>query len=784
MNHDIERISVGIEGEEVALTNDSKCPPTDGECSKTSIESKVQAILDNLSYKVGRRLPIIQQVEAAECGLACLAMISTYHRKVIEVSDLRRRYPTPLTGLTLNHIIDIAAKLNLASRPIRLELNEIAHLRCPCILHWDFGHFVVLKSASSKTITIHDPAVGVRELSYRQVSGSFTGVALEVWPTKGFASSSSRQASQTTLKSLTGDLVGFIPLTAKIVAIGLTIEGLSLLLPMLTQWIIDYVIVSRDEYLLTTCALGFFALMLLQQLFTAMRGWMVIYLGTNLNVQWQSNVFSHLVKLPISYFQNRHLGDVISRLDSVNQIQNTITGASLIALLDGVMSVATLTMMFIYSWRLALIALIAAVLYVLLRRVTYMPLRGNVQEKIILGARIQSHVLETIRGIKAIKLFGREQLRRLNWLSLLVRQTNASLRTQRAQLIFTSANGVLSGLEKVLVLWLGAEFVLSGSMTVGLLMAFIAYKDQFAERITSLADKYYEFRMLNLYAGRLSDIVQTPPEAEGSKYALTEQKEFPGTIEVRGVSFRYARHLPLVLKKVDFQVEEGESVAIVGESGAGKTTLANILVGILRPTRGRVLIGGVSLSLIGSRILRKTIGIVSQDDTLFAGTIADNISFFAEVQDESRIEEVARQACIYDEIHALPMGFRTLVGDMGTTLSGGQKQRVLIARALYARPKILILDEATCHLDVKCEAAVSAAIKSLSLTRIIIAHRPETIATADRVVSISRNMDSEAGDAVDENSQEDKVDEDKQETMPGGTIYNSEVSYGQGIGEL
>jgi len=690
------------------------------------------SFLDQLSFGIGTKLPLILQTEATECGLASLGMIAGYHGYRTDLGALRRQFSISLKGATLGNIMQIAGRMELATRPLKLELENLPELRLPCILHWNFNHFVVLKEVGPKSIVIHDPAFGVRKLTMDEVSKCFTGVALEVWPNTGFKKQEQRQPIK--LRDLMGKVAGVGRSFSQILLLALALEVFALVTPFFLQWVIDDVIVSADRDLLSTLAIGFGLLMLMQQAVSAIRSWVLMYMGTTLNIQWRANVFAHLIALPTQYFEKRHIGDVVSRFSSIDQIQRTLTTSFLEAILDGLMTIVTLVMMFIYSATLGWIAVGAMTLYALSRWAWYRPLRNATEEQIIHAAKQQSHFLETVRGVKAIKLFQRQEERRSTWLTLVVDQVNADLRTQKLQLLYKLLNGVLFGVENVLIIWLGAKLVLDGNFSVGVLMAFNAYKGQFDSRVSSLIDKYFEVKMLQLQGERLADIVTTEPEQSTGRQISSADVELPATIEVQGLHYRYAEQEPFVLDGVNFKIAAGESVAIVGPSGCGKTTLMNVLLGILPPTEGDVIIGGVSVKQVGIDTLRKMVGTVLQDDVLFAGSIADNISFFDPHADQAWVEQCALMAAIAPEIAAMPMAFNTLVGDMGTVLSGGQKQRVLLARALYKRPKILFLDEATSHLDIAKEHEVNAAVKALDITRIIVAHRPETIASASRVI--------------------------------------------------
>ncbi|MDD3529214.1 MAG: peptidase domain-containing ABC transporter, partial [Gallionellaceae bacterium] len=638
------------------------------------------SFLDNLSFGFGRKLPLILQTEAAECGLASLAMVAGYHGFRTDIASMRRLFMVSIKGTTLGHLIAMANAMQMATRPVKLDMEDMAQLRMPCILHWNFNHFVVLKEVTSKGITVHDPAFGIRKLAWSEVSDSFTGVALELWPNPGFKQATFKQHLK--LRELMGHVTGLYRSFSQVIVLALSLEVFALVSPFFLQWVIDNVIVTADRDLLTTLALGFGLLMLMQQGVGTLRAWVIMYMATTLNVQWRANVFTHLVSLPVQYFEKRHIGDVVSRFSSVDIIQRTLTTTFVEALLDGVMTTLTLVMMFIYSPPLAWIAVAAMVLYGIGRWAWYRPLRNATEEQIIHAAKQQTHFLETIRGVKTIKLFQRQDERRSTWLTLLVDQINADLRTQKLHVLYRLMNGVLFGLERIIIIWLGATLILDGEFTVGVLMAFIAYKDQFDGRVSALIDKMVEVKMLRLQGERLADIVLAEPEETKRKAGLAETELEPG-IDIVDLRYRYADSEPWVLDGVNLSIKAGESVAIVGPSGCGKTTLINAMLGIRPPNAGDILIGGVSVNQIGIDTLRGMVGTVMQDDSLFAGSIADNISFFDHKADPAWIEECAKMAAIHEEIMAMPMAYNTLIGDMGTALSGGQKQRVLLARALY-----------------------------------------------------------------------------------------------------
>ena len=689
---------------------------------------------ESLHVGWGRQLPLVLQTEAAECALASLAMVASYHGNRSDLVDLRRRFGMSLRGATLQDVVRIADHLGLTSRPLRIELEELRLLRVPCILHWDLIHFVVLKSAGRNDIVIHDPAVGVRRLTYEQVSKHFTGVALELSPAQGFQPNTA--APRVRLSSMLGNLVGLKRSLAELLVLAFALEVFALASPLFLQWVVDHALVTADRDLLLVLALGFALLLLIRVAVSAMRGSMLIVLGAQLKVQGRANLFAHLVNLPTRYFEMRYIGDVMSRFGSQDSILQAISTDVIETVMDGVMATGTLIVMFVFAPTLAAVVLLGAALYAVLRWASYTPLRQASAEAILWGARRDSHFLETLRGIRTIKLFNGQDGRRNHWLNLLVETTNRQLTTQRMQLVYKTANSLVIGALAILVVWMGANRVLANTFSVGMLLAFISYKDQFLDRVSGLINKVLDLQMLRLHGERLADVALTAPEPRDLVVAPSDGWVRPATIEVRNLRFRYGEADPWVLDGIDCRFEAGEFVAIVGPSGCGKTTLLKVLASLFEPTEGEMQVNGAPLTRIGVERYRSMIGVVMQDDQLFAGSIADNICFFSEQPDQERIAACARQAAVHDDIMDMPMGYHTLIGDMGTVLSGGQKQRVLIARALYRQPGILLLDEATSHLDVGRERAVSDALRSSRVTRVIVAHRPETITSADRIVTI------------------------------------------------
>ena len=676
------------------------------------------------------RVPVVLQAEAAECGLACLAMVAGAHGLDTDLPTLRQRFSLSLKGVTLADMVRMADALQFNSRALRAEPAELAQVQLPCVLHWDLNHFVVLVALNRDEAVIHDPARGQLTLKLAELSRHFSGVLLELHPAPGFAPAQQRQ--RVTLRQLLGPVRGLKRSLAQIFVLALALEVFVLLSPFFMQWVVDGAVVSADRDLVLTLGLGFGLLVLIQTATAAARSWAVLALSASLNLQWLVNVFAHLLRLPVAWFEKRHSGDIWSRFGAVQQIQRTLTTSFIEAVLDGFLVLMTLVMMWLYSTVLTAVALTAVLGYALLRWALYRPLRAASEEALVFEARQSSHFLESLRGVQAIKLFNAQGDRQSRFASLVVETMNAQLTVRKLELVLAVLHRLLFGLDRVAVIWIGALLVIDQKLSLGMLFAFFAYKETFAGRVSALVDKAVDLKMLRLQGERLADIVLTAPEAD----TAAPPRELDGGLELRELRFSYADGEPEVLRGVNLKIEPGESVAIVGPSGCGKTTLLKLMLGVHAPTSGEVLVGGVPLGKAGLRAWRDHVGVVMQDEPLFSGSIIDNISFFSAEPDLAWVQECARVAAVHDEILAMPMGYHTLIGDMGAALSGGQKQRLLLARALYKRPKILFLDEATSSLDVERERTVNQAIRQLALTRVIVAHRPETIHSAGRVVAL------------------------------------------------
>jgi ATP-binding cassette subfamily B protein RaxB len=698
-----------------------------------------------LPWRKMSRLPVIMQDEVTECGLACLAMVSSYFGLRTDLSTLRNRLGVVQSGVTMKDLMVQASDLGLSARAVRAELDSLKYLDAPCILHWDMDHFVVLKSAGRKKIVVHDPRVGLVKLSYEEASKVFTGYAVEFEPNERFETRDERKIP--TLRSIMGRTHGLASALGHIFSLALLLEVVALISPALMQWLIDSGLGSADRSLILTVVMGMGLLTLINLTVGTIRSWMVMVLSTNLGFQWSSRVLTHLMHLPVDFFERRHMGDIMSRFGSVGAIQQTVTTGVIEGVLDGLLGTATLIMLWMYSPMLAMTAIAALAALCLLQLLTFSTMKRLANEGMVANARVSSNFLESIRGIRPLKLAGRVEQRRMAWQNLTVDSINIGIRSQWLGIAVGAAATLISSGQRLVAIFLAATMISKGQFTIGMLFAYLSYQDQFMSRSGALVGLYVQFRMLRLHFERLSDIVLTPPE-QLTHLATDAEDQLPvfrsnnrrvtdpATVEFIGVSFRYSDLTPDVLTDFSFSTVGAKCTVLTGRTGIGKTTVAKMLLGIYRPSAGQILIDGKPLESIPLDELRRDISCVLQDDALFAGSIRENIAFFDTEIDQAWVEECARVACLHDDILRSPMGYYTLVGDMGSTLSAGQKQRLLIARALYRKPRILLLDEATSDLDVTTEEQLNQNLSKLDMHRIYIAHRPQTIKFGDRVVEI------------------------------------------------
>ena len=710
-----------------------------------------------------KRVPVVLQSEAAECGLACMTMIAQYYSDKRDLNALRQTVSVSLRGTTLKDVMRIASDLGFQTRAIKIEMEHLAQLSCPAILHWNMNHFVVLTKVKGKTLTIHDPALGERKLTYSEASKYITGIALEVTPSDTF--SPKKSAPRLGLSQFFTRTTGFKRNLLTLFALSIVLQLFALASPYYMQTVVDDVLIYNNDALLKALAIGFALLLIIETFTSGIRKFVILSVSSRLQLQMSASVFKHLLSLPLDYFDKRHIGDVVSRFGSLASIREFLTTGLVTALLDGLMAVITLAVMILYSPKLTLVVVAIMLAYLAVRLGLLPFIKRLTTERIALAALEQSHFMESVRAILPIRVYSQEVQRHGQWQNKLVATLNKDITLGKINIGSALTNQLLFGAENLVVVYIGASLVMEGTLSIGMLLAFMAYKARFVSALDGVVNKLIELSMLGVHFNRLSDILFTPSQHKplslkakddtfekqnvhfsnadvpnsstsnslapnvltpdgASTPSLLDAKTRPIALKATALSYRYSETNAWVFKNLMFSVHSGEIVAITGDSGCGKSTMLKCLMGLYPVSEGNIEHPSSTNPVIAS---------VLQEDTCLSGTIAQNICCFEEAPDLKKMVYVAQLACIHEEIMQMPMQYHSLVGDMGSSLSGGQKQRLLLARALYQEPDILFLDEASSHLDMENEAQINHHLKSLNMTRIIVAHRPQSIAMADKV---------------------------------------------------
>ncbi len=693
------------------------------------------------------RIPLVLQSEAHECGLACLAMVAGTFDRGVDLASLRLHFLGQQLdthrGLNLKEIALYAQSLRLAARGLRAEPGSLRQLRLPAILHWNMNHFVVLVAVKRHGIVIHDPAVGRVHCGWSEVHESFTGVVLELWPDTDFEPQ--RQAPpRLRLKDIVGLARHSGASVAWVFVLSLALQLIVIAGPWHVQWTVDEAIAAGDSHLVGVLAIGFGVLLLLKVATQWLRGVVVLHLGHELSFQLACRLLHHLLALPLTWFERRHVGDITSRFGSLSPVREFLTQGVAALMVDVLMVGVTVVVMLLYAPKIAALVVLLHLSFVLAYACAVPRLKRLGLSAIAAQAREQTHLLESARSMYTVKAYTLEAVRGRQWQRLHANTIRQGLALGHTQLWVALTAQLTAGVELIVVIYLAAVDVFQGALTVGMLYAFLSYRGHFAAHLKSLVDQVVTMKTLEVHLERLSDIWCAEPESLRTPTALERQIGGVPVLQLEQASFRYSASSGQLLRDVDLRIAPGEFVVIIGESGAGKSTLLKVLMSVLVPTTGCLKWGHAPVNGGNVQDYRASIACVAQEDGFFGGSVGANVCGFEDV-DEQRLQSVLDRVGLTSILAGLPMGVRTEIGDIAAGFSSGELQRLYLARALYRNPDYLFLDEGTANLDPVSAALVQRLVSELDCTRVVVTHDMSFVPLADRAFELQQGQLEQIG---------------------------------------
>jgi ABC-type bacteriocin/lantibiotic exporter with double-glycine peptidase domain len=693
---------------------------------------------------MGKKVPFIEQMEHSECGLASLAMVFAFHGKYVSLAELRERFGVPKGGTSLYQLMIIGTEYGLDVKGFKATKEALQDMPLPLIIHWENKHYIVLESISNKRIVVVDPALGRRSISHKEFDEKFTGFTLRLVPTESFT----KEKGPSQVKFFLSFALSKPKLILFIILGSLFLQLFSLVVPMMTTWITDEVIIPKNSNYLGSIGLGIFVLFISYQILSWIRGYLIAKLQTTIDKSLMERFIGKLLTLPYTFFENRSVGELLFRANSNVYIRQILSTKVISFLIDGILLFTYLVVMLNYSVNMTLTVLgIGIFVFVLLIASTKVSKKLSDQD-VSAQSKVQRILSESINGISDIKVMGLEKAVFTEWQGLFHHQLKSA---EKRSIWVSSINTVASSVQFVLpvfILWYSSTAIFNGSMTLGTVLGFNALAMAFITPIISIGSGYGELTYLGSYIQRLYDVMQAKSEADSHVQEQVEsidQRNFHGSIEFENVSFKHNHFSEAAIQDVSFKISAGEKVAIVGSSGSGKSTVVKLLLGLYSPTSGSIKFDGKDSSMVNLPALRKLMGVVFQEARLFNKSIAENIASQRKDIPKESVIEAAKKANIYQEVMALPLNFDTTVSEFGINFSGGQRQRLLIARALAAKPPILILDEATSALDTLSESTIDTELNNMKCTRVVIAHRLSTVQNADKIIVMNQGSIVEIG---------------------------------------
>lgn len=678
-----------------------------------------------------RHLPMIFQSESAECGLACLAMIGGYHGHNLDMKAMRLRFSSAGKGLNLLDLLAIAENLHFNTRAVKVEPETLKHLILPAVLHWDMSHFVVLKRVGRRSITYYDPARGKIDMPISEVGRFLTGVAIQCIPRKEFVYIDDKHSLG--IRDFSIRLPGHLRALLLLFCIAVCAQLVALVVPYFSQLVIDRIIPSADLSLLNKLFFLFLGVITIDVAIKYCRNALILHMTAVLNTQMSYNIFAHLVRLPLQFFERRMFTGIVAKFDSLDEIQSILVEDTVVLLVDLIMVSSVLFILMQYDARLVACLFIFIGLYILVKFWAYRNYHLQSKNKILTHVLQRNHMFETVRGIQATKIFGAAGFRIAQWRSMLDESISANRRLAHSKALSDIARDAVVSIESIVSIYLAAHIAIFGNLSIGMLFAFFTYKRFMMTSCISIAEIGFKMHALSIHFDMLGDIVKEKEEIENGD-GVEIDEDFH--ICISGVSVNYGNAGVQAFSNLSFDFSAGDRVVLVGPSGSGKTSFLKAFMRLIPISAGNITINGKDICQVSRNSWARQMAAVMQNDILFHLSLRENIAFGESEIDDEKLHHAALNACILVDIQALPMRFETRVMDMGMGFSAGQIQRILIARALYRVPRLLIMDEGTANMDEELEAKILSNIRKLGVSVLQAAHRPQVIRDGTKIISL------------------------------------------------